>query len=85
MHTSGESGYQQLAIDWLLQDSDENPIPNLLQVIQPIGSNRQLEDYGWPGNYLKRHGYPDAVEGLSGLITLGAAWESARVRASPYP
>lgn len=75
----GRERYQLLAIDWILTDWNELPLPGLLQVIVRNESGERISVDGFPSKSLEKTGYSDAVEGLSGLITLGAAWESVDI------
>lgn len=69
----GRERYQLLAIEWIL---------NLDQLLPGTGQTilNQISQYnaksGSNDNELESLGYPNASQGLSGLIALGSAWES---------
>lgn len=64
----GRERYQLMAIEWILELPDERTD------FLPFASDGFRH-----GNELARNGYTDAVEGLSGLVVLGAAWNSIDV------
>jgi len=67
----GREKYQLLVIQWLLPDATgENPPPNPLKKL--LNRSHATTDRG----KLLEYGIPDAVDGLSGMIELGAGWES---------
>ncbi len=68
----GRERYQLLAIEWLL---DPPPI-NSEFTIPTIFAAKAGELYVAPSNVLEKAGFDDAVNGLSGIITLGSGWES---------
>ena len=76
----GREKYQLKAMDWILKPppikDGANPIPDILGLNKedyaPHSQSEGLAD-------LKKRGYQDAERGLTGLITLGAAWQSVDV------
>jgi len=77
----GRERYQLLAIEWLLEPPVPGEEESLYRVPLIFDADPTLRgDLFFPGgNALSEHGYEDAVEGLTGLIALGAAWESVDV------
>lgn len=75
----GRERYQLLAIEWIAagcsQQEREWHEPTLLEQI-PKYNNPRHRGYR---DRLAQLGYADAVEGLTGLIVLGNAWESVDV------
>ncbi|MEZ6243839.1 MAG: hypothetical protein R3B57_12445 [Phycisphaerales bacterium] len=77
----GRERYQLLAIKWLLdppvpgEDEDFYRVPLIFDADPALRGN----SYFPRGNTLPEHGYGDAIEGLTGLIALGAAWESVDI------
>lgn len=75
----GREKYQLKAIEWILkpppplQEADDK-LPNLLG----LGPGGDFAEGGARAE-LKKRGYEDAERGLTGLITLGAAWQSIDV------
>lgn len=68
--------YQLLAIDWLLDPpQDVGTGRTLLHLIPEY----RFMDRGTSNFTLKKLGYSDSIEGLSGLIALGNAWQSPEV------
>lgn len=75
----GREKYQLKTMDWILYPPPPlkeagDKLPNLLGLV-PGGSF----DIGGGPAELKERGYQDAERGLTGLITLGAAWQSIDV------
>lgn len=76
----GREKYQLMAINWIVglyenqreTELNDNNFPELLGL-----ANNQYPDKSY--GYLKEIGLEDAYEGLSGLIIMGAAWESVDV------
>lgn len=82
----GREKYQLMFIDWLLAGprytedekeakalgQDTGWVPNVLG----IGKDGHIRIATGDNDNLKELGIEDAVEGIAGLITLGAAWES---------
>ena len=64
----GRERYQLMAIEWILE------LPEGRTGFLPFE-----RDGFRHGNELKEKGFTDAVEGLSGLVVLGAAWNSVDV------
>ena len=73
----GRERYQLLAIDWLLSD-ETHPANNHGTLLNLIPEEGYATDFhiGYNRRMLSSLGYKDAVQGLSGLIILGNAWES---------
>ncbi|MFK7760456.1 MAG: hypothetical protein AB8C13_11000 [Phycisphaerales bacterium] len=72
----GRERYQLLAIEWVLDPPrGEDTGRTFLHTIP--GYSRY--EYGTRNFELAAMGYPDAARGISGLIALGAAWESADI------
>lgn len=78
----GREKYQLLAMDWLIEgyqsvsageDSEtaSRPAPHLFE-------NEFRSSFGFAQNTLAKN-FPDAANGLSGLIALGNAWESVDI------
>jgi len=67
-----------LAVEWILLD-EEIPAPNLFHTLNLSNKNYNRIVNNRPDRSLDKAGYSDAVEGLTGLITLGAAWESVDI------
>lgn len=81
----GRERYQLLAIRWLLNvhTPDQDP-PGAIDGITPSLFDMEFELMGWADSPYRREllaqqGYTDAVEGLTGLIVQGAAWESVDI------
>ncbi len=79
----GRERYQLMAIDWLLaapvaSQTEDWASATLFWAAAPAGSTLRQSGFVWPG-VLERAGFQDAVQGLSGLIVLGDAWESVDV------
>jgi hypothetical protein len=72
----GREKYQLKMMDWILKPpSDKDVMDGLPDILGLSKSDRTYE--GTSGTaLLKRLGYEDAERGLTGLITLGAAWQS---------
>ncbi len=74
----GREKYQLKTMDWILYppppytDADDK-LPNILG----LGNGGYIEDEG--NAQLTKRGYADAERGLTGLITLGSAWQSIDV------
>lgn len=68
----GRERYQLLAIKSLFT---KHKMTSFLGMLGP----KQSEMSGFPSGLLEKKGYEDAVEGLTGLIQLGSAWESVRI------
>jgi tetratricopeptide (TPR) repeat protein len=66
----GRERYQLLFMEWML-DPPEHPRYTAAHIFDAIKSDHERIP-----NALAAAGYDDAVEGVSGLIALGAAWES---------
>jgi hypothetical protein len=68
----GREKYQLKLMEWIIKPHriSKEELPDFLGIykIESAGSNT-----------LSKLGYPDAVKGLSGLITLGDAWQSVDV------
>tara|TARA_R110002072_G_scaffold136813_3_gene279363 strand:+ start:471 stop:1667 length:1197 start_codon:yes stop_codon:yes gene_type:complete len=72
----GRERYQLLAIEWILNVPDEvGAKQNLLHMI-PL---YRPYEFGTSDNTLSALGYADSVEGISGLIALGNAWQSPEI------
>lgn len=72
----GRERYQLLAIEWILDPpTGEGPGRTLLHKIPEY----MRFEWGTSDHKLEQIGYADSVEGLSGLIALGNAWESSDV------
>ncbi len=72
----GRERYQLLAIEWLLDPpQDVGTGRTLLHLIPEY----RFMDRGTSNFTLKKLGYSDSIEGLSGLIALGNAWQSPEV------
>ncbi|MCA9180000.1 MAG: hypothetical protein KDA51_01070 [Planctomycetales bacterium] len=72
----GREKYQLMAINWIAETPEiqsYGELPNLLGL-----RNEDIDEITAEGK-LKEKGLWDAVQGLSGLIVLGAAWESVDV------
>jgi len=74
----GRERYQLLAIEWIQKLEYGNVSVSLLSAVPGY------QDKNWPySGYFKKQlqvlGFPDTVEGLSGLLVLGNAWESIDV------
>ncbi len=72
----GRERYQLRVLEWLVARPELEKTPSFLEIEEGALMNRS--DRG----YLAEHGLTDAVEGLCGLITLGAAWRSFDVTAA---
>lgn len=71
----GRERYQHMAMEWIANapefpQSEDTAMPNLLG----LSSDEIAGSAG--ADVLSRKGLEDAVQGISGLIVLGAAWES---------
>lgn len=68
----GRERYQHMAMDWIANGPEFNGkgLPNMLGLEQDEITGSAGDDV------LKAKGLDDAVQGISGLIVLGAAWES---------
>lgn len=75
----GREKYQLKAMDWILKPppikSEDYGLPNLLRL---SSENLPMPHY-IAQDEMKKRGYQDAERGLTGLITLGAAWQSVDV------
>lgn len=70
----GRERYQLRILEFLLEPvvwDNRSELPNVLGLKHRMA----MED----SDYLEEQGMPDAVEGLSGLVTMGAAWRSVDV------
>ncbi len=75
----GRERYQLLAIEWLLDPPAReayDPVPTLFAAVE--GLERHVSR-GLPFGEDVAESFGDPVEGLSGLIALGAAWESVDI------
>ena len=75
----GRERYQLLFMEWLLDPAPEfDSLASMMEISNPL--RRVLppdRTQPWLRNHaLENAGYGDAAEGLAGLISLGAAWES---------
>jgi len=73
----GRERYQLLAIKWILDGfpHDAEGVwhqPSIVEAMEGTGTE-------WGRNAFTKLGYDDAVEGFSGLIALGNAWESVDI------
>lgn len=77
----GRERYQLLAIEWLLDPPVPGEEESFYRVPLIFDADPALRgDWFFPGgDALSEHGYEDAVEGLTGLVALGAAWESVDI------
>jgi hypothetical protein len=76
----GRERYQLMAIRWLLlSDEERERKPTFLHMLMNENAPQRLKLSYFPRNALEHFGHEDAVEGISGLIQLGAAWESVDV------
>ncbi len=71
----GRERYQLLAMDWLLDPPRDKPALSATR-LPTIFAARDVAGADW------RSEYDDAVEGLLGLIRLGAAWRSIDIHAA---
>lgn len=72
----GRERYQLMAIDWLLAPPAVEGHPSQWTIISRPGEMPRGR------NFLEKAGFGDAVKGLSGLVVLGAAWESLDIFAA---
>lgn len=73
----GRERYQLLAMKWLILNPSPDREPSTLFDADPAIRADRLG--ALPDRVLTNAGYTDAVEGLSGLIRLGAAWQSVDI------
>ncbi|HEX8236002.1 MAG TPA: hypothetical protein VF600_08595 [Abditibacteriaceae bacterium] len=81
----GREKYQLKTMRWIISPpkaTAEDPLPNILKIPLKYGREELYEyQYNKQGaqEELRKKGLTDAVEGLTGLIVLGNAWESLDV------
>ncbi|HEX8834850.1 MAG TPA: hypothetical protein VF719_11650 [Abditibacteriaceae bacterium] len=74
----GREKYQLMAMDWIIKapvDANHS-LTNSINLYADESKGMMAEE---KQHFLKQHGLTDAVEGLTGLVALGAAWESVDV------
>ena len=76
----GRERYQLLAVEWVLHDHQADPIerPTFLHMI-PGFAERTSDQIRYNAHILEDLGYEDVIEGLTGIVTMGAGWESIDV------
>lgn len=72
----GRERYQLLAIEWILDPPTADGVGN--SFLHKVPGYFRYER-GSRNNKLAELGFPDAAQGISGLIVLGSAWESTDV------
>lgn len=75
----GRERYQLLAIEWILEIDNPESTPVLFNTVPDFHYSGEWHFEQYMQGQLTELGYDDAVEGLSGLIRLGNAWESIDV------
>lgn len=75
----GRERYQLLAIEWVLEIGNPDTTPVLFSTLPNFHYSGEWHFEQYMRGQLTELGYDDAVEGLSGLIRLGNAWESIDV------
>lgn len=75
----GRERYQLLAIEWILAIGNPDSKPVLFSVLPNFHYSGEWHFEQYMRGQLTELSYDDAVEGLSGLIRLGNAWESIDV------
>jgi len=75
----GRERFQLLAIEWILEIENPETTPVLFSVLPDFHYSGGWHFEQYMRGQLTDLGYDDAVEGLSGLIRLGNAWESIDV------
>jgi len=80
----GRERYQLMAMNWIINPPEAYRYDDEIRGLPSIFANKSFWDAGhdttpWPERVLIENGYADAAEGLSGLISLGNAWESVDI------
>lgn len=75
----GRERYQLLAIEWILDIDSPSSTPLLFSALPDFQYTGEWHFEQYMGGQLTALGFSDAIEGLSGLIAMGNAWESIDV------
>jgi hypothetical protein len=75
----GREKYQLKAMEWMINPPSLGKASVLPDMLNLQKTEEFIDFYSGSEEGLAQHGYGDAIEGLSGLIVLGNAWESIDV------